>query len=207
MTRCLLMQAAAISICNRAAHAKMRLQMAVIWVIVILVLHHHRHLRDRRANPSPAKGATNVATDTDLSWDAASGATSYDVYFGTTSPGTFLGNQAGTTYDTGAMANSVTYYWRIDPKNDQGTTTGNVWSFTTVQAGVPAADYYVDGTNGNDNNTGTSLAQAWATIQQGGQHIDGRQDCSGLSRNLCRSRKSCRKRRYQRQPDSLSCIL
>ena len=30
----------------------------------------------------------------------------------------------------------------------------------------PPADYYVDGTNGNDNNTGTSMQQAWKTIQK-----------------------------------------
>ena len=30
------------------------------------------------------------------------------------------------------MADSTTYYWRIDEKNATGTTTGDVWSFTTV---------------------------------------------------------------------------
>jgi len=118
------------------------------------------------SNPSPANGATGVATNTDLSWTAGTGATSHDVYFGTTSPGTFRGNQTATTYDTGTMAEDTTYYWRIDAKNAQGTTTGVVWSFTTAQAGVPPADYYVDGVNGNDNNTGTSLGQAWKTIQK-----------------------------------------
>lgn len=93
------------------------------------------------SNPSPASGATNVATDADLSWSAASGATSYDVYFGTTSPGTFRGNQTGTTYDTGTMANNVAYYWRIDPKNAQGTTTGVVWSFTTTSGGTTVTFY------------------------------------------------------------------
>ena len=88
------------------------------------------------SNPNPANGATNVPIDTDLSWAGGSGATSYDVYFGTTSPGTFRGNQPGTTYDTGTMATNITYYWRIDSVNDQGTTTGNVWSFTTTSGGT-----------------------------------------------------------------------
>ena len=30
------------------------------------------------------------------------------------------------------MANDTTYYWRIDELNAAGTTTGNVWSFTTT---------------------------------------------------------------------------
>jgi len=87
------------------------------------------------SSPSPANGATGVSTTADLSWTAGSGATSHDVYFGTVSPGTFQGNQTATTFDTGTMANSTTYYWRIDEKNASGTTTGVVWSFTTASAG------------------------------------------------------------------------
>jgi hypothetical protein len=85
------------------------------------------------SNPNPAAGATNVSVTQDLSWTAGSGATSHDVYFGTTSPGTFRGNQTSTIFDTGTMANGTTYYWRIDEKNAGGvTTTGTVWSFTTI---------------------------------------------------------------------------
>jgi hypothetical protein len=83
-------------------------------------------------NPSPANSATNVSTSADLSWTAGSNANSHDVYFGTTSPGTFQGNQAGTTFDTGTMSAGTTYYWRIDEVGTGGTTTGTVWSFTTV---------------------------------------------------------------------------
>ena len=83
------------------------------------------------SNPTPANGVTDVALTQDLSWDPVSGATSYDVYFGTVSPGTFQGNQIGTTFDTGTMSTNTTYYWRIDAKNAGGTTTGDVWSFTT----------------------------------------------------------------------------
>jgi len=85
-------------------------------------------------NPSPADSATDVSTTADLSWTAGTGATSRDVYFGTSSPGAFQGNQTATTYDTGTMANDTTYYWRIDAVNAQGTTTGSVWSFTTAAA-------------------------------------------------------------------------
>jgi hypothetical protein len=83
-------------------------------------------------SPSPTIGATAVSTTTDLGWAAGSGASSHDVYFGTTNPPPFVRNQAGTTYDTNTMAGYVTYYWRIDEKNAGGTTTGNLWSFTTA---------------------------------------------------------------------------
>lgn len=86
--------------------------------------------------PNPANATTNVTLTADLSWTAGFGATSHDVYFGTSSPGTFRGNQAGTTFDTGTMSANTTYYWRIDEKNAGGTTTGIVWSFST-NAQVP----------------------------------------------------------------------
>ncbi|MHC4740041.1 MAG: hypothetical protein ACYS9Y_14125, partial [Planctomycetota bacterium] len=89
------------------------------------------------SNPSPADSATDVSVDADLSWTAGSGATSHDVYFGTTSPGAFQGNQTATTFEPGTMSNDTTYYWRIDEVNAQGTTTGNVWSFTTEAAPQP----------------------------------------------------------------------
>ena len=95
------------------------------------------------SSPSPADSATDVSINTDLSWTAGSGATSRDVYFGTTSPGSFQGNQTATTFDPGTMANDTTYYWRIDEINAAGTTTGNVWSFTTVAA--PAGDVEIIG--------------------------------------------------------------
>ncbi|MHC4396768.1 MAG: DNRLRE domain-containing protein [Planctomycetota bacterium] len=98
-------------------------------------------------NPSPADSATNVTIDADLSWTAGSGSTSSDVYFGTTSPGSFQGNQTTTTFDPGTMANDTTYYWRIDEINAVGTTTGTVWSFTTVAGGGPVTEEFGDATN------------------------------------------------------------
>jgi hypothetical protein len=93
--------------------------------------------------PSPANGATNVGLTTDLSWTAGSGATSHDVYFGTVSPPPFKVNQTATTYDTGTMSGNTIYYWRIDEINAGGTTTGNVWSFTTA---VSAPTFVAAGT-------------------------------------------------------------
>jgi hypothetical protein len=84
--------------------------------------------------PSPSHAATQVGRDVDLSWTAGSGAISHDVYFGTTNPPPFVGNQAGTSFDPGVMAGVRTYFWRIDEVNAHGTTTGSVWSFTTRAA-------------------------------------------------------------------------
>jgi hypothetical protein len=96
------------------------------------------------ASPNPSNGTSGISINADLSWTAGNDATSHDVYFGTASPGTFRVNQTTTTFDTGTMANSTTYYWRIDEKNANGTTTGDVWNFTTIAAGL--SDTTDDGT-------------------------------------------------------------
>jgi len=91
-------------------------------------------------NPNPANAATDIANNATLSWTAGANATSHDVYFGTISPGTFRGNQPGTTYNPGALTPGTAYFWRIDEKNAIATTTGTVWSFTTAPAAGPATN-------------------------------------------------------------------
>jgi hypothetical protein len=95
------------------------------------------------SNPNPPQGATSTSANLNLSWTAGTGAASHDVYLGTVSPGTFLGNQAGTIFSTGPLAQSTTYFWRIDEVNAGGTTTGPVWSFTTGD--FSSADLDTDG--------------------------------------------------------------
>jgi hypothetical protein len=85
-------------------------------------------------NPSPAPGSTGVGLIRTLSWTPGSGATAHKVYFGTNpnpGPAELKANQSGRSYTPGTLAAQTTYYWRVDEVNAQGTTTGNVWSFTT----------------------------------------------------------------------------
>jgi len=91
---------------------------------------------DQVGGGSPTNGATEVSSTVDLAWNAANGATQYDVYFGTTtSPGLVSSNQASTSYDPGQLADGTTYYWRVDSENGNGVTTGSLWSFTTAAGG------------------------------------------------------------------------
>lgn len=41
-----------------------------------------------------------------------------------------------TQWSTNDLLPAKTYYWRVDSRNDLGTTEGNVWSFTTTAGGV-----------------------------------------------------------------------
>jgi len=86
---------------------------------------------------APADGARNVDINYDLIWTDSAGATSYDVYFGTSNPPPFIRNQTATTFDPGTMAENTGHYWRIDAVNMWGATTGWVWRFTTGFGGPP----------------------------------------------------------------------
>ena len=91
----------------------------------------------------PGNGATGVDPRIVLHWvpfflgyDSSGNpvfSNSYDVYFGTTSPGASQGNQAGTAFNPGTLSNGTTYYWRVDGRNDANglSREGPVQSFTT----------------------------------------------------------------------------
>ena len=93
----------------------------------------------KAVNPSPADGATGVAQNTELSWDSGGRTTSYDVYLGIAPVlgASELQTQATRTYSPSGLQAGTRYYWRIDAKNGQGTTMGDVWSFTTAQEPEP----------------------------------------------------------------------
>jgi hypothetical protein len=87
--------------------------------------------------PSPADGTTGISVSgVTLQWVAGGGAVSHRVYFGT-SPETLQLMEdyySSTSWPTGALNFSKTYYWRIDERQSGGAIiTGDVWSFTSMQ--------------------------------------------------------------------------
>ena len=110
---------------------------------------------DPPSNPSIVDGATGVELTPSLTWGAASGADSYDIYFGAIAPGDFKVNQTNVDYDPGTLVANTTYYWRVDTVNGSGTTTGTVWSFTTA-AGAPSTLFSDDFESGSLSNWATS---------------------------------------------------
>jgi formylglycine-generating enzyme required for sulfatase activity len=90
------------------------------------------------SSPSPANAATSVSISPTLSWtcsDSDGDVLSYDVFFSTSNPPTtqVATAQVGTILPRAGLANSRTYYWKVNVKDSKGAgTSGTVWSFTTV---------------------------------------------------------------------------
>lgn len=104
----------------------------------------------------PSQGATGVLLATPLSWVAAPGATSYDVYFGTTTMPPFVGNTTQTTYSPVLSPNTI-YYWYLVSRNAEGSATSFLWYFTTgtPSGSTPSAVTVFSPTQGS---TGISLS-------------------------------------------------
>jgi hypothetical protein len=82
--------------------------------------------------PVPATNSTHEAPSLLLAWTAGSGATSHDVYFGSSTPPDSAANVTVTQWDPpGTLQPGTTYYWRITERNGAGVTPGEIWQFTT----------------------------------------------------------------------------
>jgi hypothetical protein len=93
----------------------------------------------------PGNNAKKVTSATTsgyyVRWYSASGATSYDVYFGTTSappriatvvpPAGVSTAFPGTMYQPVTWSSRKTYYWKVVAKNASGSTSSATWKFTT----------------------------------------------------------------------------
>ncbi|HLJ51196.1 MAG TPA: hypothetical protein VKU01_34545 [Bryobacteraceae bacterium] len=90
---------------------------------------------------TPSQGASGVGLNTALTWGAASGATSYDVYFGPANPPPFVMNTTRLAYSPGQLNPNTTYYWQINAKNTAGTTASIIWSFTTGSTTTSGAQF------------------------------------------------------------------
>jgi hypothetical protein len=88
------------------------------------------------SNPYPPDMAGITNLDPDLSWTTGPYPISHDVYFGTSNPPPFIGNQTAPTFNPGTMTEGTTYYWRIDEVSDYCTFMGTVWRFT-IMTGPP----------------------------------------------------------------------
>ncbi|MFZ9694255.1 MAG: glycosyl hydrolase family 18 protein [Chitinophagaceae bacterium] len=101
---------------------------------------------------SPVGGSFVTSTSVVLTWSGVTGASTYDVYLGTSSsPTTAIATAVnGTTYThTIPSTPNITYYWYVIPKNTAGAATScsaTERTFTYIVINAPASlGYYVVG--------------------------------------------------------------
>src|SRR5581483_11093509 len=99
------------------------------------------------ANPSPSQNTTNVFLShqsVTFSWEG-NYADSFAVYVGTNADSLVkVGTVAAKTptFTDTTLNPNTKYYWRIDGKNSNGTTTSTVWNFQTANVPVIVAGDY-----------------------------------------------------------------
>ncbi len=106
-----------------------------VWRFTVLAL--------KASFPSPADGATGEFPGLVLTWMKGRDAASHRVYFGSDAAAVAGGAADADkgpadepSFNTGALRASTTYYWRVDTINlDETVLQGDVWSFSTVDAG------------------------------------------------------------------------
>ncbi len=111
---------------------------------------------------SPATGTTTSTTAPTLAWGTSSGATSYTIQVSTvTTFATTVASQSvsAVSWTASSLANTTTYYWRVNAANAAGTSSwSSVWSFTTPAPTAPAAPVLLSPTNGATTETNPTLA-------------------------------------------------
>ncbi|MBI9018009.1 MAG: hypothetical protein JEZ07_12190 [Phycisphaerae bacterium] len=85
--------------------------------------------------PFPADGALGVSLNAILSWNnGAKALVDFDLYFGLDSNPVDLvaADRGSTSWDPTHLTPGATYYWKVIAKNENGSTEGPVWNFTTA---------------------------------------------------------------------------
>jgi C1A family cysteine protease len=128
-------------------------------------------------NPLPADGATGVSPSAILDWSDSSGATSYDVHFGTSPTPPYVATTTSSSWDPPSMAYGMHYYWYIVAINSCGSTTGTIWDFYTQSAvTIPTIT-----TNAVTSITAISAVSGGNVTSDGGASVTARGVCWGTS--------------------------
>lgn len=89
----------------------------------------------KATDPQPADEEAQVSLSTILQWEEGELSDSSRVYFGTTNPPPYILTTTGTSFDPDTIYYDSTYYWHIDPVNEYGVTSGDLWTFYARQTG------------------------------------------------------------------------
>jgi hypothetical protein len=104
----------------------------------------------------PINGAVGQSTSPTLTWNASTGADSYEYCYDTTNDNycsAWVGNGTSISVSLSGLSTNTTYYWQVRAINTVGTTYADgantaFWLFTTASSNPPAAFGKADPING-----------------------------------------------------------
>jgi Bacterial Ig domain len=105
-------------------------------------------------DPDPTNGSIDISIYTNLSWNHSDpdNDTVFDVYFGASSPPDKVATGiANKTYNPGVLKHSTKYFWQIVAVDDNETTNGPIWEFTTKANSPPNVPTSESPSNGSSN--------------------------------------------------------
>ncbi len=120
------------------------------------------HRSARASFPIPANHSQVASDIIDLMWKEAYGASSHDVYFGTSrtairdadrQSAEFAGNLYNNIFIPPDLAKDSTYFWRVDAVYNDSTVKGEVWDFTVLSNDRPViyrVDFSIYGVKGQE---------------------------------------------------------
>lgn len=94
---------------------------------------------------APADGATSLGSSVLLSWQAAAGASTYDVFLGPSNPPALLTTTTATSLSVFSLLPGTTYYWNVVARAacDRSKTTATTVRSFSVAGGCPAPAAFV----------------------------------------------------------------
>ncbi|HTR81112.1 MAG TPA: FlgD immunoglobulin-like domain containing protein [Bacteroidota bacterium] len=116
---------------------------------------------------SPANGSTDEPLSVELSWQSASGASSYELQVSTSSSFSTTvfdqSNISGTSQTVGSLVNGTSYYWRVRGLFLTFTSSwSDVWSFTTIPSAPTTPT--LSAPSDNSLNQPTAMTFSWNSV-------------------------------------------
>ncbi|MBZ0242250.1 MAG: choice-of-anchor J domain-containing protein, partial [Bacteroidales bacterium] len=117
-------------------------------------------------NLTPTDGAVDIENGDELTWSWGANTLDYRVVLGTTYPPATVVQDWATantatdgSFTLSGLNPNLQYFWRVDVSNNNGTTNGDVWGFTTTISSPTGLEVVVN--DPGESSTTVSASLTW----------------------------------------------